>query len=73
VSVARVGGKLYAFDDIYEGSPFSGGLLTGTILMSQCDGSKFDLTTGAILRGPATAPLTMYKVRDRSGKIEVEV
>ena len=30
VSVARVGGKLFAFDDIYEGYPLSGGLLTGT-------------------------------------------
>jgi nitrite reductase/ring-hydroxylating ferredoxin subunit len=73
VSVARVGGKLYAFDDIYEGSPLSGGLLTGTILMSQCDGSQFDLSTGAILRGPATTAPRMYKVRDRSGKIEVQV
>jgi hypothetical protein len=38
VSVARAGAKLFAFDDIYEGCPLSGGLLTDTTLMSQCEG-----------------------------------
>ena len=34
VSVARAGGKLYAFDDLckHEGCPLSSGLLTGTTL-----------------------------------------
>jgi 3-phenylpropionate/trans-cinnamate dioxygenase ferredoxin component len=71
VSVARVGGKLYAFDDIYEGCPLSGGLLTGTTLMSQHDGSQFDVTTGAVLRGPAKAALRTYEVREQNGKIQV--
>src|SRR5271156_6263995 len=35
VSVARVGGNLFAFDDIYQGYPLSAGLLTGMTLMSQ--------------------------------------
>jgi 3-phenylpropionate/trans-cinnamate dioxygenase ferredoxin component len=73
VSIARVGGKLYAFDDLYEGYPLSGGLLTGTTLMSQYDGSQFDVRSGAVLRGPAKAPLTTYAVREREGKIEVQV
>ena len=73
VSVARIGGKLFAFDDIYEGYPLSGGLLTGMTLMSQYDGSQFDLKTGAVLRGPATAPLRMYDVREQDGKIEVRL
>jgi len=42
VAVARVDGKLYAFDDLYEGAPLSSGLLTGHTLMSQTDGSQFD-------------------------------
>jgi len=71
VAVARVGGKLYAFDDLYEGCPLSSGLLTGTTLMSQCDGSQFDVTSGAILRGPAKTPLKLYEVREQSGKIQV--
>jgi 3-phenylpropionate/trans-cinnamate dioxygenase ferredoxin subunit len=73
VSVARVGGKLFAFDDIYEGYPLSAGLLTGTTLMSQYDGSQFDVRTGAVLRGPATAALRTYDLREQDGKIQVRV
>ena len=71
VSVARVGGKLYAFDDLYEGCPLSAGLLTGTTLMSQHDGSLFDISSGAVLRGPARRALGTYPARERAGKIEV--
>ena len=73
VSVARVGAKLFAFDDIYEGAPLSGGLLTGTTIMSQCDGSQFDITNGAVLRGPAKSALNTYVVRQQDGKILVRV
>jgi 3-phenylpropionate/trans-cinnamate dioxygenase ferredoxin subunit len=73
VSVARVGGKLFAFDDIYEGYPLSAGLLTGTTLMSQYDGSQFDVRTGAVLRGPATAAVRTYDVREQDGKIQVRI
>jgi nitrite reductase/ring-hydroxylating ferredoxin subunit len=70
VAVVRVGGELFAFDDLYEGCPLSSGLLTGTTLMSQCDGSQFDVTSGAVLRGPAKAPLKLYEVREQGGKIQ---
>jgi nitrite reductase/ring-hydroxylating ferredoxin subunit len=75
VSVARTGGKLYAFDDLckHEGCPLSSGLLTGTTLMCQCHGSQYDITSGAVLRGPATEPLATYEVRERTGKIQVRV
>jgi 3-phenylpropionate/trans-cinnamate dioxygenase ferredoxin component len=73
VSVARIGGKLFAFDDIYEGYPLSAGLLRGTTLMSQYDGSQFDVETGIVLRGPATAVLKTYDVREQDGKIQVRL
>jgi 3-phenylpropionate/trans-cinnamate dioxygenase ferredoxin component len=73
VSVARVGAKLFAFDDIYEGAPLSGGLLTGTTLMSQCDGSQFDVTSGTVLRGPAKETLNTYEVRELDGKIQARI
>ena len=60
VSVARVGGKLYAFDDLctHEACPLSAGLLTGTTIMCQCHGSQFDVTSGEVQRGPAEKPAT---------------
>jgi|SRR5450755_4123222 len=73
VAVARVGGKLYAFDDLYEGCPLSSGLLTGTTLMSQCDGSQFEVTSGRVLRGPATTPLKLYEVDEQNGKIQLRI
>ena len=75
VTVARVEGTLYAFDDLctHEGCPLSSGMLTGTVLMCQCHGSQFDVTTGALLRGPATQALTTYKVREQDGKIQVQI
>ena len=70
VSIARAGGKLYAFEDLckHEGCPLSSGLLTGTTLMCQCHGSQYDITSGAVLRGPATEPLATYEVREQSGR-----
>lgn len=53
--------------------PLSGGLLTGTTIMCQCHGSKFDVTTGAVVRGPASAPLTVYEVRLVDGSVHIRV
>jgi 3-phenylpropionate/trans-cinnamate dioxygenase ferredoxin component len=73
VSVARAGGKLYAFDDLcpHEACPLSAGLLTGTTLKCQCHGSQFDVTSGAVLQGPATRALTTYDVREEEGEIKL--
>ena len=52
ISVARVDNHLYAFDDLCTCAerrcPLSGGLLTGTAVMCQCHGSRYDITTGAV-------------------------
>jgi 3-phenylpropionate/trans-cinnamate dioxygenase ferredoxin component len=75
VSVARIGQKLFAFDDLctHEGCQLSAGLLTGTTLMCPCHGSQFDIASGAVLRGPAKRPLTTYEVREQDGEILVKV
>jgi nitrite reductase/ring-hydroxylating ferredoxin subunit len=75
ISVARVGGHLYAFDDLCtcadRSCPLSGGLLTGTTLMCQCHGSRFDITTGTVINGPATEPLRVYEAAEVHGEIQV--
>ena len=75
IAIARVGGHLYAFDDLCtcsaESCPLSSGLLEGTTVMCQCHGSRFDITTGAVAGGPATRPLNVYEVHELDGRIQV--
>jgi len=77
VSVARVDDSLYAFDDLCTcadaSCPLSGGLLTGTTLMCQCHGSRFDISTGSVINGPATEPLKIYAVQEVEGDIQVRL
>jgi len=71
IAVAQVDDRLYAFDDLCtcpgNACPLSGGLLTGTTIMCQCHGSEFDITTGAVVSGPALQPLTVYDVQEVIG------
>ena len=75
IAVARISGELYAFDDLcsHDACPLSAGLLTATTIMCQCDGSQFDVTTTAVLRGPATDRLTTYEVREQEDHIKIKV
>jgi 3-phenylpropionate/trans-cinnamate dioxygenase ferredoxin component len=69
VNVASAGGNLYAFDDTctHAGCSLANGKLDGTTVTCACHGSQFDITSGAVLRGPAKRP-----VRSRSVKVEGE-
>ena len=69
VNVASAAGKLYAFDDTctHAGCSLAQGKLDGTTVTCSCHGSQFDVTSGAVLRGPAKRP-----VRSRSVKVEGE-
>jgi len=67
VTVANAGGGLYAFDDTctHRGCSLAKGKLDGTTVTCPCHGSQFDVTTGAVVRGPAQQP-----VRSRSVQVE---
>jgi len=69
VTVAFAGGNLHAFDDIctHRGCSLGEGELDGTTVTCPCHGSKFDVTTGAVLHGPAQQP-----VRSRSVQVDGE-
>lgn len=55
--------------------PFStDGRLEDGRLVCDCHGSEFDPRTGAVLRGPAVRPVTVYAVREGpDGALEVDL
>src|SRR5215467_5388740 len=59
VSVAKTGGHLHAFDDTctHRGCSLARGKLDDTTVTCPCHGSQFDVTSGAVIRGPATRPV----------------
>jgi 3-phenylpropionate/trans-cinnamate dioxygenase ferredoxin component len=75
VAIARVDGRLYAFDDLCTcpgaRCPLSSGLLAGTVVLCQCHGSRFDISTGVAVAGPATEALTTYDVEEVDGTVRV--
>lgn len=64
VNVVSAKGKLYAFDDTctHAGCSLAKGKLDGTTVTCGCHGSQFDITSGAVLRGPARRPVRSRRV-----------
>jgi 3-phenylpropionate/trans-cinnamate dioxygenase ferredoxin subunit len=67
VNVTNVDGQFYALDDACTHSRCSlaKGTLVGTTVTCACHFSQFDVTSGAVLRGPAQRP-------ERSRRVQVE-
>jgi 3-phenylpropionate/trans-cinnamate dioxygenase ferredoxin subunit len=75
VNVARANGHLYAFDDTctHTGCSLARGKLEGTTVTCACHGSQFDVTSGAVIRGPAQRPERSRLVQVEGEKLLVEV
>ena len=74
VSVAAAGGSLYAFDDActHMGCSLGEGKLEGTIVTCPCHGSQFDVTSGAVIRGPAHQPVRSRSVQTEDDDLLIE-
>jgi 3-phenylpropionate/trans-cinnamate dioxygenase ferredoxin subunit len=74
VNVANTGGNLYAFDDTctHMGCSLARGELEGTTVTCACHGSQFDVTSGAVLRGPAARPVRSRSIQVEGGQLLAE-
>jgi len=74
VNVVHAGDSFYAFDDActHMGCSLAKGKLDGTVVTCACHGSQFDVTSGAVLRGPAQRPVRAIPVILESGEILAE-
>lgn len=75
IAVANVEGTFYAFSDVctHRRCSLSEGELDGTTLECICHGSRFDVSTGNVLRGPAERPVEVYAVRVQDDALVVDV
>ena len=74
ITVANADGQLYAFDDrcTHTGCSLSHGRLHGTTVTCPCHGSQFDVTTGAVIHGPATRAVRSHRVEVEDDELLVE-
>ena len=74
VNVASVDGQLHAFDDTctHRARSLAKGKLDGTTVTCPCHGSQFDVTSGAVLRGPAQRPVRSRLVQTDGENVLVE-
>jgi nitrite reductase/ring-hydroxylating ferredoxin subunit len=74
VAVANANGVLYAFDNTctHMGCSLANGKLNETTVTCPCHGSQFNVTSGAVVRGPAARPVRSHAVQVEREDILVE-
>jgi 3-phenylpropionate/trans-cinnamate dioxygenase ferredoxin subunit len=75
IAVANVAGTFHAFGNVctHRQCPLAKGELEETTVTCPCHGSQFDVTTGAVLQGPAQDPVASYPIRVQDDALQVEV
>ncbi len=76
VMLYRQGSEIYAISDVcpHAGGPLHEGEVDDDLCVTcPWHGSRFRLSDGQVVHGPASAPATLYEARVREGRIEVRV
>lgn len=74
IAVIRADDEYFAVDDLCprDDCSLASGRLDGDhLIMCPCGGCRFDVRTGAVVRGPATESLRSYPIREVDGAFEV--
>jgi nitrite reductase/ring-hydroxylating ferredoxin subunit len=73
IAVANARGAFHAFDDTctHMACSLAEGDLEETTVICPCHGAEFDVTSGAVLQGPARKPLATYITRLEGRNLEV--
>jgi len=75
IALFHVGDNFYAIDDTctHRGGPLSEGEVEGDEVTCPWHGAIYNVTTGAVVGGPAPHGVTSYPVRVNGADVEVEV
>ena len=73
IAVANVNGTFHAFGDTctHLQCSLAEGDLEETTVTCRCHGSEFDVTSGAVLQGPAREPVETYETRLEDGSLKI--
>jgi 3-phenylpropionate/trans-cinnamate dioxygenase ferredoxin subunit len=73
VGVANVDGAFFAFTDTcpHDGASLSLGSIEGTALICPKDGSRFDLSSGNVLKGPAFKRIRTYRIQIKGDELHI--
>ena len=71
--LANVKGKFYAIGNVctHVGGPLDKGRLEGHEVECPLHGSRFDVTTGQVKRGPAARPEPVYEVKVEGSEVKL--
>jgi nitrite reductase (NADH) small subunit len=75
VATFNVGGTFYALDSLctHRHGPLAEGAVEGTIVTCPWHGSKFDVTSGQVVKDPASRSVSAYPVRVEGTDVLVEI
>lgn len=75
LAVFKVDGNYYAIENTcpHAGGPLAEGPLTGDVVTCPWHGSRFNVTTGAVLSPPAKRSVKSFPVRITGSDVEVRV
>jgi nitrite reductase/ring-hydroxylating ferredoxin subunit len=75
VAVFRLGERIFAIDNVctHNRMPLADGLVRDAVVQCRTHGARFDLATGAAVRGPARKPVRTYAVHVVDEIVEIEV
>ncbi|MBI2984912.1 MAG: non-heme iron oxygenase ferredoxin subunit [Candidatus Kerfeldbacteria bacterium] len=74
LALFRLGNEVFALDNRcnHAAGPLCEGFVEGSVVECPLHGSRFNVQTGAVLRGPALDPQPVYQVRVQGQSVEVK-
>jgi nitrite reductase/ring-hydroxylating ferredoxin subunit len=75
LAIVNLSGKYYAFVDkcTHLGCPLSTGTIEDSIVTCICHYSQFDVTSGAVVEGPAKQPIDSYALAVVNGELQLAI
>jgi 3-phenylpropionate/trans-cinnamate dioxygenase ferredoxin subunit len=73
VGVVNVEGAFFAFTDTcpHDGASLSMGSIEGNVLICPKDGSRFDLSSGNVVKGPAFKRIRTYRIQIKGDELYI--